>query len=196
MPLTPAEVEQTTFANALRGYDTNEVDDFLDRVVVTMRSLEERLAETSSVSGEPQETEPNEGSDESVVGRVLVAAQKTADNILEEARMEADIFERERDSLRTQTEAEMKQLSERVASVRVELALLATEVVVSLDEMDSVIGAADTGSDGDAQDSEIVDVAGEESDWQDAKSESGADTAEASEDHNLAMSTTPSNHAV
>ena len=32
MPLTPIDVQQKTFATALRGYDLDEVDDFLDAV--------------------------------------------------------------------------------------------------------------------------------------------------------------------
>jgi len=41
--LTPADVEQKTFSTALRGYDLDEVDDFLDEVVATLRELTEQL---------------------------------------------------------------------------------------------------------------------------------------------------------
>ena len=48
--LTPADVEQKTFSTALRGYDLDEVDDFLDDVVATLRALTEQL-EAASASG-------------------------------------------------------------------------------------------------------------------------------------------------
>jgi DivIVA domain-containing protein len=43
--LTAADVEQKTFSTALRGYDLDEVDDFLDEIVATIRQLTEQLEE-------------------------------------------------------------------------------------------------------------------------------------------------------
>ncbi|MGH9892832.1 MAG: DivIVA domain-containing protein, partial [bacterium] len=45
MNLTPIDVEQKAFTQALRGYQMDEVDDFLDEVVATLRSYEQRLRE-------------------------------------------------------------------------------------------------------------------------------------------------------
>ena len=44
MAITPADIEKKTFSTALRGYDLDEVDDFLDEMVVAVRGLEEELA--------------------------------------------------------------------------------------------------------------------------------------------------------
>ncbi|TDI37156.1 MAG: DivIVA domain-containing protein, partial [Acidobacteria bacterium] len=33
MAMTPSDVEQKTFSTVLRGYDLDEVDDFLDDVI-------------------------------------------------------------------------------------------------------------------------------------------------------------------
>ncbi|MGH8948251.1 MAG: DivIVA domain-containing protein, partial [Acidimicrobiia bacterium] len=44
MTITPADIEKKTFSTALRGYDLDEVDDFLDEMVVAVRELEEELA--------------------------------------------------------------------------------------------------------------------------------------------------------
>ena len=46
--LTAADVEQKTFSTALRGYDLDEVDDFLDEVVSTIKELSEKLEEARS----------------------------------------------------------------------------------------------------------------------------------------------------
>ena len=43
--LKPSDVEQKTFSTALRGYDLDEVDDFLDEVVATIRELNKQLDE-------------------------------------------------------------------------------------------------------------------------------------------------------
>jgi cell division initiation protein len=93
MALTPQDVEQKTFSTALRGYDLDEVDDFLDEIVATLRDLHEKLeqAETASASSPTTDQEtPAPAVDESAVGRVLVTAQQTADNIVSDAKREAE----------------------------------------------------------------------------------------------------------
>lgn len=114
--LTPADVEQKTFSTALRGYDLDEVDDFLDEIVATLRELNEQLEEARAAArgAEPDETlageepepdvvvvepEPEAPAaapapaapeiDESAIGRALVAAQTAADRLLEEAESQA-----------------------------------------------------------------------------------------------------------
>lgn len=179
--LTAADVEQKTFSTALRGYDLDEVDDFLDEIVATIRTLNEQLEEARAVADasavaapaplpEPEtvvepEVEPEvepivgapvPGLDESAIGRALIAAQTAADRLLEDARTvagkivdeaksEADSWSAEREAKRRQAEAEIARLTDRVASVRSELSVLAGEVAEKLDEMDTVINeAADT----------------------------------------------------
>lgn len=186
--LTAADVEQKTFSTALRGYDLDEVDDFLDEIVATIRALNEQLEEARTAAGEsalvapaaapepaaiaepetvmePEpalEVEPEPESivaapvheiDESAIGRALVAAQTAADRLLEDARdeaekivgeakSEADSWSAEREAKRREAEAEILRLTDRVASVRSELSVLAAEVAEKLDEMDSVIDEA------------------------------------------------------
>lgn len=168
MPLTPADIEQTTFSTALRGYDLNEVDDFLDRIVASMKELEEDLAEARSRRAEATaaQGEPTAGDDASVVGRALLVAQQAADKmiedanaeslqILEQARTAADSIESARDARRAEAESEMGLLGQRVASVRTQLAQLATEVADRLDEMDAAINGTFDGED-DTGPTEVV----------------------------------------
>lgn len=149
--LKPADIEEKTFSTALRGYDLNEVDDFLDEVVATIRDLEEQVA--TSRSGKPAAVAPDPVHDESAVGRALIAAQAAADRLLEEARAEADRIRaeartdadswiHERQAMKTEAEREMAQLTDRVSHVRRELAVLATAVADGLDQMDEAIEAA------------------------------------------------------
>jgi len=163
--LTAADVEQKTFSTALRGYDLDEVDDFLDEVVATIRALNDQLEAAKSgvapaaLPPMPVATEraTHEPIDESAVGRALVAAQTAADKLLEEARSEAaqivdgakgeaDTWASERDAKRVEAQNEIAALAARVASVRSELSVLAGEVSGKLDEMDDVIeGEGDLG---------------------------------------------------
>ncbi|MBW3666767.1 MAG: DivIVA domain-containing protein [Actinobacteria bacterium] len=175
--LTPSDIEQKTFSTALRGYDLDEVDDFLDEVVSSIRDLQEELAEARSSAAKS----PEPVADESAVGRALIAAQSAADQILAAARDDADRalanakeeadrliteaqeqaeeFVAERDSKKAQAEAEMQALSEHVSNIRTQLALLATAVADKLDEMDALVAgevaesgqAYGTGGDEDAE---------------------------------------------
>ena len=148
MALTPEDVEKKTFATALRGYDLDEVDDFLDEVVAAMREMQERVA---SLEQAPKQS-PRGDIDESAVGRALIAAQATADRIiadareeaeriLSEARDEAQEWQEERAAKKADVEAEMNELSRAVAEVRNRLAVLATAVADKLDEMDEAISS-------------------------------------------------------
>jgi cell division initiation protein len=162
MTLLPADVEQKTFSTALRGYDLDEVDDFLDEVVATIKDLSEQLAAAerapapAPVDGRADARAP----DETAVGRALVAAQQTADEIVAEARREAERIVREADTeaenlesekerRKVEAEAEMAELSERVAAVRAQLAVLATAVADRLDEMDQTLGMSHEENDED-----------------------------------------------
>jgi cell division initiation protein len=165
MALTPSDIEKKTFSTALRGYDLDEVDDFLDEMVGSLRDAQEEASQAKARVAELERTGATVGGhaapivapDESAVGRALVAAQETADRIVEDAkvqageivsaaRSEADNFTMERDAKKTEIEAEMAEMSSQVAGVRTQLASLATAVADRLDEMDSVI-AGNTAAD-------------------------------------------------
>lgn len=172
--LTAAEVEQKTFSTALRGYDLDEVDDFLDEIVATVRELTDQLdaareggpepiapaplpepePEAEIEAPEPQpEVEPElekPAIDEGAIGRALIAAQTAADQLLveaegqaarivDDAKSEAENWEAEKEAKREAAEADIARFTERVASVRSELAVLAGEVSVKLDDMDAAI---------------------------------------------------------
>lgn len=166
MAISPADIEKKTFSTALRGYDLDEVDDFLDEMVAGVRELEEQLTaarqRVAELEGDPEAVAaaaavaaqaPVPGPDESAVGRALVAAQQAADRILDDARgeaekimadarTEADTFAKERDAKKAEVDAEMSQMTELVAGVRTKLAVLATTVADKLDEMDAAVAGA------------------------------------------------------
>ena len=151
MEMTPSDVEQKTFSTALRGYDLDEVDDFLDDVISTIRDLQDQIADAEANKPVADSTPAK---DESAIGRVLMTAQATADTmiadareeadqILTDARSEVDSWAAERDAKKAAAEEEMAELASHVAGVRTQLALLATVVADRLDEMDVSIGGHD-----------------------------------------------------
>jgi DivIVA domain-containing protein len=87
MSLSPDDVERKTFKERFKGYDMDEVDTFLDRVVVRLKELEQ---ERDQLRKRLEEVQASAGESERLLQRTLVTAQKTADATVEEARAEAD----------------------------------------------------------------------------------------------------------
>ncbi|MEX0795820.1 MAG: DivIVA domain-containing protein, partial [Acidimicrobiia bacterium] len=182
MTLTPSDIEQKTFSTALRGYNLDEVDDFLDEVVRSMRKLQEELetarSELETKSAEPEGlAEPVPAAppvlavveapppppvtpiDESALGKALIAAQETAERIVNDARSEADeilvrakneaeTFEESRLLRKEEAEQEITRIDGLVNRVKAELADLSVAVGAELEEMSGAVDTAITDLDG------------------------------------------------
>jgi cell division initiation protein len=105
MDVTPQVINEVEFHQKMRGYDPDEVDDFLERVAVAVGQLTERLHEAEGRAAaadrrafelerkvrELDERPAARGEDEDTetIKRTLVLAQKTADAAVKEAKDEA-----------------------------------------------------------------------------------------------------------
>lgn len=161
--LTPADVEQKTFSTALRGYDLDEVDDFLDEIVATLRELTEQLEEARSGQPVPAaapapvpepEPEPEPevvaepevaavpaapAVDETAIGRALIAAQTAADQLLVEARSEADRLveeaKSEADSWTEERDAKKREAEAQIAAFAERVTAVRSELSVLASEV-------------------------------------------------------------
>ncbi len=98
MDLTPRLLtDDVEFREVRRGYDPNEVDDFLERVAGAVDQLQRQLAEARARAADaearraesPPPPAPEEQAGVEEIQRTLVMAQRTADAALREAREEA-----------------------------------------------------------------------------------------------------------
>lgn len=159
MALTPIDVQQKTFATAMRGYDLDEVDDFLDKVVISLKDYEQRLRDAQERIA-TLESELSQRSDqESAISRALVAAQHSADALVEDAREEAQRILADAEShaseLEDERDAERRVLGEEIESIRAQVGRLRSGVA-------SLLASVASGLDGVE---EFVDAqAGESSD--------------------------------
>jgi DivIVA domain-containing protein len=159
--LTTADVEQKTFSTALRGYDLDEVDDFLDEIVATIRELTSQLEEARSTAAEapaaltpiptpeplpviePEVEQAVEAPqleiDESAIGRALVAAQEAADRLLESARSEAgkivDEAKTEADSWSADREAKRREAEAEMSRLTIRVASIRSELSILAGEV-------------------------------------------------------------
>ncbi len=89
MDITSKELREVEFRERLRGYDTAEVDEFLERVAVAVDELHAqlRLANDKADQADQRARERPAGAtdDEESLRRTLVLAQRTADMAIKEA---------------------------------------------------------------------------------------------------------------
>lgn len=153
MPLTPIDVQQKTFGTALRGYDLDEVDDFLDEVVTSLKDYEQRLRDAQERIATLEIEVTDRGDAEGAIARALVAAQRSADSIIVEARSEADQIRagaqsevaelvKASDAERADALAEIDRIRTVVSDLRARLADLSGTVGGTLDEAEAEISAA------------------------------------------------------
>jgi cell division initiation protein len=111
MDVTPQVINEVEFHQKMRGYDPDEVDDFLERVAVAVEQLQERVRQAEQravaverqgaergpertksappVAGKPAAPPANEAEETEAILRTLVLAQRTADAAIKEAEDDA-----------------------------------------------------------------------------------------------------------
>ncbi len=133
MAITPADIEQKTFSEAKKhGYDTEEVDEFLDQLsaevdamLKKIKDLKDRLtaseqqvaasqaqiaqlkeqqAAPAPVAQSTAPQQPASSVSESQISRVLILAQQSADQLMEDARSNAESIRTEADRLKQSRE--------------------------------------------------------------------------------------------
>ncbi len=119
MAITPAEIDSLTFSPSDNGYDTEEVDAFLEQLTVEvdamltkiadlksrLNSTENQLAATQAQLEAAEQSAPVQespaatdfGASERQISQVLIVAQQSADKIVTEAREAADHIRNEAD---------------------------------------------------------------------------------------------------
>ncbi len=144
MPLTPIDVQQKTFGTALRGYDLDEVDDFLDEIVTSFKDYEQRLRDAQERISTLESEMSSRGDAEGAISRALVAAQRSADSIVEEAKGEAARIlsdaRSEADEVVVQRERELADAQGEVDRLRSVVDDLRRRVRSLADELDGSIG--------------------------------------------------------
>src|SRR5687767_10482468 len=92
MDVTPKLLEDVEFREKFRGYDPEEVDDFLERVAVAFGQLQDKTRdlseqiESANARAARAEARARDSSDtDDTLRRTLVLAQRTADAAIKEA---------------------------------------------------------------------------------------------------------------
>jgi cell division initiation protein len=89
MELVPKTLREVEFREKLRGYNQDDVDDFLEQVAVGLEALQEQLRQANERAGGRTDDQRGSVPDDDPVRRTLVLAQRTADMAIKEAHDEA-----------------------------------------------------------------------------------------------------------
>lgn len=89
--ITPLDIENKKFAKQMvNGYNVNEVDDFLDEVTASYEKLYKENAELKANAEELNNDVGQYKNIETTIQNTLVMAQKTADEVQEVAKKQAE----------------------------------------------------------------------------------------------------------
>lgn len=111
--LTPMEIHDHQFKKSFRGYNENEVDDFLDKVVVDFEKLMRENERLKNQLNANENELDHYRKLEKTMNDTLLVAQRTADEVISSARKNADDMKeqtaRECQQILDQTQFEAKQ---------------------------------------------------------------------------------------
>ena len=113
--ITPSElVSRTIKKQAMGGYDTNEVDDLLEQTAEALEKLIARVRELKAASDEQRARLEEYREVESSLRNALVYSQKFGDDIVSNAKREAELIVAEAKLHRDEVQAEAARLPETI----------------------------------------------------------------------------------
>lgn len=92
MAITPLDINSKEFSRAFRGYSSDEVDDFLDRIMLEMESLIKEKRELEKKIKFMSEQVEHYMSLQDTLNKSIVVAQEAADRVVINANKEAEII--------------------------------------------------------------------------------------------------------
>ncbi|ALS27369.1 DivIVA domain-containing protein [Paenibacillus cisolokensis] len=95
MPLTPLDIHNKEFGRRLRGYDEDEVNEFLDQVIKDYEALIRENKELQNQLLAMQEKLDHFANIEETLSKTIIVAQEAADEVKNNAKKEAQLIIKE-----------------------------------------------------------------------------------------------------
>jgi cell division initiation protein len=95
MPLSPLDIHNKEFSRSFRGYDEDEVDDFLERVMQDYEALIRQNKELEERIADLNERLKHFTNIEESLSKSILVAQETAEEVKANARKEAQLIIKE-----------------------------------------------------------------------------------------------------
>ena len=95
MPLTPLDIHNKEFSRRLRGYDEDEVNEFLDQVIKDYEALIRENKELQEQVAALQEKLAHFANIEETLSKTIIIAQEAADEVKGNSKKEAQLIIKE-----------------------------------------------------------------------------------------------------
>ncbi|MUG44989.1 DivIVA domain-containing protein [Paenibacillus woosongensis] len=95
MPLTPLDIHNKEFSRRIRGYDEDEVNEFLDQVIKDYEIVIRENKELQSQLLAVQERLDHFANIEETLSKTIIVAQEAADEVKNNAKKEAQLIVKE-----------------------------------------------------------------------------------------------------
>jgi cell division initiation protein len=95
MPLTPLDIHNKEFSRRLRGYDEDEVNEFLDQIIKDYEALIRENKELHSQVQNMAEKLGHFSTIEETLSKTIIVAQEAADEVKSNAKKEAQLIIKE-----------------------------------------------------------------------------------------------------
>jgi len=121
MTITPMDIQNKEFERSFRGYDIEDVDEFLDRVAKDLEQMTRENMELKEQLSELQEKNKSYQKLEETMHSAIVVAQETAEEVKQNAKREADLIKRESEREAQRLIEDARHRSSRILSEQEEL---------------------------------------------------------------------------
>lgn len=95
MPLTPLDIHNKEFRRSFRGYDEDEVNEFLDQVIKDYEALIRENKDMQNQARTLQERLDHFSNIEETLSKTIIVAQEAADEVKSNSKKEAQLIIRE-----------------------------------------------------------------------------------------------------
>lgn len=95
MPLTPLDIHNKEFSRSFRGYDEDEVNEFLDQVIKDYEAIIRENSELKEQLEMMQEKLEHFANIEETLSKTIIVAQETADEVKNNSKKEAQLIIKE-----------------------------------------------------------------------------------------------------
>lgn len=95
MPLTPLDIHNKEFGRRIRGYDEDEVNEFLDQIIKDYEALIRENKEVQEKVLNMQDKINHFSTIEETLSKTLIVAQETADEVKNNSKKEAQLIIKE-----------------------------------------------------------------------------------------------------
>lgn len=95
MPLTPLDIHNKEFSRSFRGYDEDEVNEFLDQIIKDYEAIIREHKELEGQASALEERLSHFANIEDTLSKTIIVAQEAADEVKNNAKKEAELIIKE-----------------------------------------------------------------------------------------------------